>query len=151
MTGTPTETLPVRMRHAQPVLALISAPSDRQQSSVGEALPLVMKLRHGVKLVTSDAVHDMAPPTTPPGPGCPDAGAGAATSSSVAAKASSIGLLLVVVAIMRALDLQMRCWREIKEKGFNLEQGAWLAVMRCVVADVCSLVFYIYTVRKRGA
>jgi hypothetical protein len=108
LTGTPTETLPVRMRHAQPVLALISAPSDRQQSSVGEALPLVMKLRHGVKLVTSDAVHDMAPPTTPPGPGCPDAGAGAATTSSVAttaAKASSIGLLLVVVAIMRALDL----------------------------------------------
>lgn len=108
LTGTPTETLPVRMRHAQPVLALISAPSDRQQSSVGEALPLVMKLRHGVKLVTSDAVHDMAPPTTPPGPGCPDAGAGAATTSSVAttaAKASSIGLLLVVVVIMRALDL----------------------------------------------
>jgi hypothetical protein len=105
LTGTPTETLPVRMRHAQPVLALISAPSDRQQSSVGEALPLVMKLRHGVKLVTSDAVHDMAPPTTP---GCPDAGAGAATTSSVATtapKASSIGLLLVVVAIMRALDL----------------------------------------------
>jgi len=78
LTGTPSGTLPVRMRHAQPVLAFTSAARDRQQSCVGGEPPplvlLVRKLRQGVKLVISDAVHDAAP-------ACPDAGAATTAST----------------------------------------------------------------------
>ena len=79
LTGTPSGTLPVRMRHAQPVLAFTSAARDRQQSCVGAEPPpppvlFVRKLRQGLKLVTSDAVHDAAPP-------CPDAGAATTAST----------------------------------------------------------------------
>ena len=102
LTGTPRGTLPVRMRQAQPALAFVSAPRDRQQSSVGEALPLVMKLRHGVKLVTSDAVHDTAPAT--PMPGCPDTGAGEA-SSSIATAAAKVSISLVVVMPISTVSL----------------------------------------------
>ena len=113
LTGTPRGTLPVRMRQAQPALAFVSAPRDRQQSSVGEALPLVMKLRHGVKLVTSDVVHDTAPMTTP-GPGCPDAGAGAEASSCSIAAAAKVSISLVVVVVVMPIDrifLFLLCFR----------------------------------------
>lgn len=47
LTGTPSGTLPVRRRHAQPALAFTSADRDRQQPAVGdgdgdEPVPLVM-------------------------------------------------------------------------------------------------------------
>lgn len=80
--GTPSGTFPVRTRHAQPVLALISSPRDLQQSCVGADPPplvlLVRKLRHGVKLVIRDAVHDAVPP-------CPDAGAVSSAAATTAA------------------------------------------------------------------
>lgn len=90
LTGTPppsagSGTAPVRTRHAHPVLAFTSAASDRQHSRVGGADPLlpppllVRKLKHGVKLVSSDAVHDAAPA----GCCCPDASGTAAVASSV--------------------------------------------------------------------
>lgn len=88
LTGTPSGTLPVRMRQAQPVLAFISAPRERQQSAVGDAVLLMMKLRHGVKLEISDAVHCSGPATT-----CPDTGAGEASATTAMAMASSLNAL----------------------------------------------------------
>jgi hypothetical protein len=99
LTGAPSGTLPVRMRHAQPVLAFTSAARDRQQSCVGAEPPplvlLVRKLRQGVKLVISDAVHDAAPP-------CPDAGA--ASDATTAAAASSLMARLRFSPIDRSSD-----------------------------------------------
>jgi hypothetical protein len=91
LTGTPSGTLPVRMRQAQPELAFISAPSERQQSAVGEAVLLMMKLRHGVKLEISDVVHDSGPAgmTT-----CPDAGAGQDSAAATMATARSLSSTL---------------------------------------------------------
>jgi hypothetical protein len=86
--GRPRGTLPVRMRQAQLVLVFTTAARDRQQSAVGDDPPpfvlLVMYPRQGVKLVTSDAAHDVAT-------ACPDAGVGtvaARASSTVAAMAN---------------------------------------------------------------
>jgi hypothetical protein len=85
LTGTPSGTLPVRMRQAQLALEFTTAPSARQQSAVGDALLLVTKLRQGAKLVTSDAVHDTAAGP----PSCPAAGAAAISASiTTAAEAS---------------------------------------------------------------
>jgi hypothetical protein len=88
--GRPSGTLPVRMRQAQLVLAFTTPARDRQQSAVGDDPPplvlLVMYPRHGVKLVMSDAVHDVAT-------ACPDTGAGgkmANNSSAADARASSL-------------------------------------------------------------
>ena len=94
--GRPSGTLPVRMRQAQLVLVVTTADRDRQQSAVGDDPPplvlLVRKLRHGVKLVMSDAVHDVATP-------CPSTGAGAARArSTVAAKASALRSIVISVA-----------------------------------------------------
>jgi hypothetical protein len=79
------------MRQAQLVLTFTTPARDRQQSAVGDEPPplvlLVMYPRHGVKLVMSDAVHDVAT-------ACPDTGAGenrASTITSAAAdRASSL-------------------------------------------------------------
>ena len=80
LTGMPSGTLPVRMRQAQLVLTFTTAARDRQQSAVGDDPPplvlLVMKPRHGVKLVTNDAVHDTAT-------ACPDTGAGAGAARAI--------------------------------------------------------------------
>ena len=95
LTGTPSAgsgTAPVRTRHAQPVLAFTSAASDRQHSRVGGdplLLLLVRKLKHGVKLVSSDAVHDAAA-------GCPDAIGG--PSSAVVTSAAAASSLIVVIS-----------------------------------------------------
>jgi hypothetical protein len=97
LTGTPSGTAPVSTRHAQPVPASTSAASDRQHSRVGgdPLLPLLLvrKLKHGVKLVSSDAVHEAAAG----GCCCPDA------STSSAAAASS--LIVVISPIDRSLLL----------------------------------------------
>ena len=91
LTGTPSGTAPVSTRHAQPVPASTSAASDRQHSRVGgdPLLPLLLvrKLKHGVKLVSSDAVHEAA------GCCCPDASGAASASSAVAASS-----LIVVIS-----------------------------------------------------
>lgn len=96
LTGTPSGTAPVSTRHAQPVPASTSAASDRQHSRVGgdPLLPLLLvrKLKHGVKLVSSDAVHEAAAA----GCCCPDA------SASSAAAASS--LIVVVSPIDRSIS-----------------------------------------------
>jgi hypothetical protein len=94
--GMPRGTLPVRTRQAQLALVLIIAATDWQHSAVGApppaAVPLppllpVMKLKHGVKLVISDAVHDAAT-------ACPDAGAATiATTATIAAAATATALL----------------------------------------------------------
>lgn len=96
LTGTPSGTAPVRTRHAQPVLAFTSAASDRQHSRVGGVLLLLLvrKLKHGVKLVSSDAVHDAAPPA---GVCCPDA---MGTASSAAVTSS----LIVGVRLISPID-----------------------------------------------
>jgi len=99
LTGTPSGTLPVRMRQAQPVLAFISAPRERQQSAVGDAVLLMMKLRHGAKLETSDAVHDSGPAT-----GCPDTATGAGEASSAAtATPTASSLIRPTISIDRFL------------------------------------------------
>jgi hypothetical protein len=70
-------TLPVRMRQAQSAPVRTISASTPQHCFVGEPPPLVLpvtKLRHGVNVDISDAVHDVAT--------CPDAGAAATTSSS---------------------------------------------------------------------
>jgi hypothetical protein len=87
LTGTPSGTLPVRMRQAQPLLAFISAPRERQQSAVGEAVLLMMKLRHGAKLETSDVVHDSGPATC-----CPDTTGTTGEASAIAATATASSL-----------------------------------------------------------
>jgi hypothetical protein len=96
LTGTPSGTAPVSTRHAQPVPASTSAASDRQHSRVGgdPLLPLLLvrKLKHGVKLVSSDAVHEAAAG----GCCCPDA------STSSAAAASS--LIVVISPIDRSIS-----------------------------------------------
>uniref|UniRef100_M8C1S5 Uncharacterized protein n=1 Tax=Aegilops tauschii TaxID=37682 RepID=M8C1S5_AEGTA len=86
--GRPSGTLPVRMRQAQL--------GPRRQPPGGDAPPplvlLVRKLRHGVKLVMSDAVHDVATP-------CPSTGAGAARArNTVAAKASALRSIVISIA-----------------------------------------------------
>lgn len=78
-------TLPVRMRQAQSAPVRTISASTPQHCFVGEPPPLVLpvtKLRHGVNVDISDAVHDVAT--------CPDAGA-AATSSSSSATAAAAG------------------------------------------------------------
>lgn len=97
----PSGTLPERTRHAQPVLAFTSAPSERQQSAVGAAplLLLVRKLKQGVKLVSRDIVHDAAG-----GACCPDAGE--ASSVVITANAASS---LIVSGPMVMLILLLPC------------------------------------------
>ena len=110
LTGTPSAgsgTAPVRTRHAQPVLAFTSAASDRQHSRVGGdplLLLLVRKLKHGVKLVSSDAVHDAAPA----GCCCPDA-TGTAASSAVVTSAAADSSLIVVVRLISPIDDRSIC------------------------------------------
>ena len=70
-------TLPVRMRQAQSAPVRTISASEPQHCCVGEPPPLVLpvtKLRHGVNVVISDAVHDVAI--------CPVAGAAARSRSS---------------------------------------------------------------------
>lgn len=134
--GRPSGTLPVRMRHAQLVLALTTDASDWQQSAVGDdplppLLLLVMYPRHGVKLVISDAVHDVATP--PPPLPCPDANGAASESSSstAAAMASTLRRPMVI-----CLEICVFSGREEKtgERGLiGCERMGCLVVncMRC--------------------
>ena len=109
LTGTPSGTLPVRMRQAQPVLAFISAPRERQQSAVGDAVLLMMKLRHGAKLVTSDVVHPSGPATC-----CPDTtAAGEASATTATAAASSLICTLRPAMISIDRSLGMTRWHEL--------------------------------------
>lgn len=79
-------TLPVRMRQAQSAPVRTISARTPQHCFVGEPPPLVLpvtKLRHGVNVDISDAVHDVAT--------CPDAGAAATTTSSSSATAAAAG------------------------------------------------------------
>jgi hypothetical protein len=79
------------------VLAFTSAASDRQHSRVGGdplLLLLVRKLKHGVKLVSSDAVHDAAGC-------CPDAIGGPSSAVVTSAAATSS---LIVVRLISPID-----------------------------------------------
>jgi hypothetical protein len=56
-------TFPVRMRQAQSAPVRTISASEPQHCCVGDPPPLVLpvtKLRHGVNVVISDAVHDVA-------------------------------------------------------------------------------------------
>ena len=80
-------TFPVRMRQAQSAPVRTISASEPQHCCVGDPPPLVLpvtKLRHGVNVVISDTVHDVAT--------CPDAGA-AASSSSAATTAAAASIL----------------------------------------------------------
>lgn len=80
-------TLPVRMRQAQSAPVRTISASEPQHCCVGEPPPLVLpvtKLRHGVNVVISDAVHDVAIC-------CPDAGAAPSSSSSKSTAAAAGG------------------------------------------------------------
>ena len=77
-------TFPVRMRQAQSAPVRTISASEPQHCCVGDPPPLVLpvtKLRHGVNVVISDAVHDVAT--------CPDAGAAASSSSAATAAAAA--------------------------------------------------------------
>lgn len=79
-------TLPVRMRQAQSAPVRTISASTPQHCFVGEPPPFVLpvtKLRHGVNVDISDAVHDVAT--------CPDAGAPATTTTSSSATAAAAG------------------------------------------------------------
>ena len=85
--GRPKGTLPVRMRQAQSAPVRTTPATALQHCSVGEPPPLVLpvtKLRHGVNVLISDAVHDVATPA------CPDTAAGSTASTSTIAAAAPI-------------------------------------------------------------
>jgi hypothetical protein len=81
-------TFPVRMRQAQSAPVRIISASEPQHCSVGDPPPLVLpvtKLRHGVNVVISVEVHDIAT--------CPDAGAAASSESTAAAHTTTSRLI----------------------------------------------------------
>jgi hypothetical protein len=97
-------TLPVRMRQAQSALLRTISASDPQHCCVGDPPPLVLpvtKLRHGVNVVISDAVHDVAT--------CPLAGDTTTASTTTTSAAAAAAALAILTRPIRRICLLNLC------------------------------------------
>jgi hypothetical protein len=111
-------TLPVRMRQAQSALLRTISASDPQHCCVGDPPPLVLpvtKLRHGVNVVISDAVHDVAT--------CPLAGdTTTASTTTTSAAAAAAALAILTRPIRRICFLNSIFFSCVLDKQFTAEE-----------------------------